>query len=235
MGAMDAVLKLLVVEDNPDLAANLIDYFEARGHVVDSAGDGLLALRLASGQDFDLILLDLVLPGIDGVTLCRRLREEAGKRTPVLILTARDGLDDKIAGLEAGADDYVVKPFALREVEARVRALVRRASAQAGSPLLQCGDLRLDCATCSVSRAGRNIELPPIPLRLLETLLRAAPRVLAREELERAVWGDSPPDSDALRAHMHVLRTAVDKPFDRPLIRTLRGLGWQISSADAPA
>ena len=232
---METPLKILVVEDNPDLAANLVDYFEARGHLVDSAGDGVCGLRLAVAEDFDVILLDLVLPGIDGISLCRRLRAEAGKRTPVLILTARDALEDKIGGLEAGADDYVVKPFALREVEARVRALVRRAASAAPAATLQVAELSFDTATYRVQRGGRAIELPPIPLRLLEALMRATPRVVAREELERAVWGDAPPDSDALRAHMHVLRAAVDKPFPQPLIRTLRGLGWQIAGPEAPA
>ena len=232
---MDTPLKILVVEDNPDLAANLVDYFEARGHQVDSAFDGALGLRLAVEQDFDIILLDLVLPGLDGISLCRRLRQEAGKRTPVLMLTARDALEDKVGGLEAGADDYVVKPFALREVEARVHALVRRAVGAGSRSVLQVGDLSFDSATYGVVRAGQAIELPPIPLRLLEVLMRATPRVLSREELERAVWGDAPPDSDALRAHMHVLRNAVDKPFEQPLIRTLRGLGWQIAAGNAPA
>jgi DNA-binding response OmpR family regulator len=167
------------------------------------------------------------------VTLCRRLREELGNRTPVLMLTARDSLDDKITGLEAGADDYVVKPFAMREVGARIAALARRA---VGSPKerLQVADLVLDTATFHVTRGERSIALPPIPLKLLEALMRASPRVLSREDLERIVWGDEPPDSDALRAHLHVLRAAVDKPFDRPLLRTLRGLGWQIVEPDAP-
>ncbi|MBI4983938.1 MAG: response regulator transcription factor [Rhodocyclales bacterium] len=228
---MDAVLRILVVEDNPDLAANLVDYLAARGHLADAAGDGQSGLRLAAQGDYDVILLDLMLPGIDGLTLCRRLRQEAGRLTPILMLTARDTLDDKIAGLEAGADDYVVKPFALREVAARVKALARRA--QAGSPrqTLQVGDLVFDTGPFSVQRAGAGIVLPPIPLRLLEALMRASPRVLGRDELVRAVWGDAPPDSDALRAHMHVLRNAIDKPFAQPLLRTLRGIGWQIAEA----
>lgn len=232
---VDTALKILVVEDNPDLAANLVDYLEARGHLADVAGDGLAGLRLAIAHDYDVIVLDLVLPGLDGVSLCRRLRQEVGKLTPVLMLTARDSLDDKITGLEVGADDYVVKPFVLREVEARVKALARRAQASSPRQVLQVDDLQFDTGTFRVLRAGRVIELPPIALRILEALMRASPRVLARGELERAVWGDSPPDSDALRAHMHVLRGAIDKPFARPLIRTLRGLGWQLVAADAQA
>jgi len=232
---MTTPLRILVVEDNPDLAANLVDYFEAKGHLADAAGDGLSGLHLAIRNDYDVIVLDLMLPGLDGLALCRRLREEAGKLTPILMLTARDTIEDKIAGLEAGADDYVVKPFVLREVAARIKALARRAQATSPRQKLQIGDLVFDTATFEIARAGKSIALPPIPLRILETLMRASPRVLAREELERAVWGDTPPDSDALRAHMHVLRGAVDKPFDQALVRTLRGIGWQIAAADAPA
>jgi DNA-binding response OmpR family regulator len=228
-GAMNAPLRVLVVEDDPDLAANLVDYLAARGHLVDAAGDGLTGLRLATHEKFDVIVLDLILPGLDGLTLCRRLRAEAGILTPVLMLTARDTLEDKVAGLEAGADDYLVKPFALREVEVRLRALARRAGTGFGQGELRVADLMFDPRSLRVTRAGCDIVLPPIPLRLLEALMRASPAVLSRADLERAAWGDAPPDSDALRAHLHILRNAVDKPFNQPLIRTLRGLGWQIA------
>ncbi len=221
-------MNILLIEDNRDLALNLFDYFEAKGHTLDLAGDGISGLHLAASNSYDVLILDLMLPGIDGLALCRRLRE-AGKQTPVLMLTARDSLDDKIAGLEAGADDYVVKPFALREVEARLRALARRALARGGPAMLRVGDLSFDPATLKVTRGERTIELPPIPLKILEILMRHSPRVLPRDELERGIWGDSPPDSDALRAHLHILRSAVDKQADKPLIRTLRGIGYQIS------
>lgn len=228
-------LKILVIEDNPDLSANLADYLEARGFVVDIAGDGLTGLHLAGTQTFDVILLDLILPGIDGLTLCRHLRETAGKDTPLIMLTARDTLDDKIAGLEAGADDYLVKPFALREVAARIQALTRRAQSAVVQTQLRVADLAFDPATLQVSRSGRPIELPPIPLRMLEALMRASPRVVGRAELERCIWGDTPPDSDALRTHLHLLRSAIDKPFDQPLLHTLRGIGWQLAAKPAAA
>lgn len=224
--------KILVVEDNPDLAANLVDYLSARGHLVDAAGDGPTGLHLASTQDFDVILLDLILPGMDGISLCRRLRERAGKVTPILMLTARDTLDDKIAGLEAGADDYLVKPFAMREVAARIDALSRRASSTVTRGQLRVADLSFDTATYRVTRGGREIVLPPIPLRMLEALMRASPRVLGRDELERAIWGDAPPDSDAVRTHLHLLRAAIDKPFPQPMVHTLRGIGWQIAAPE---
>ncbi|HTY04562.1 MAG TPA: response regulator transcription factor [Rhodocyclaceae bacterium] len=230
---MDKCLRILVIEDNPDLAANMIDYLVERGHAVDAAADGRTGLRLASQGSFDVILLDLILPGMDGISLCRKLRDETGSTTPVLILTARDSVDDKIAGLEAGADDYLVKPFALREVAARVQALVRRASAPSPRGPLAVGDLEFDTGTYRVTRAGKSLELSAIPLRLLEALMRASPRVLSREELERAAWGDAPPDSDALRAHLHILRSAIDRPFPTPLLHTLRGLGWKIAPGEA--
>jgi DNA-binding response OmpR family regulator len=221
-------MNILLIEDNRDLALNLFDYLEAKGHDMDLAGDGISGLHLAASNPYDVLILDLTLPGIDGLTLCRRLRE-AGKQTPVLILTARDSLDDKIAGLEAGADDYVVKPFALREVEARLLALVRRAQVREGPSVLQVGELSFNPGTLKVIRGGRTIELPPIPLKILEILMRKSPLVLPREELEHGIWGDSPPDSDALRAHLYILRNTIDKQADRPLIRTLRGIGYQIS------
>jgi len=221
-------LRVLVVEDNLDLAANLLDYLEASGHIPDCASDGLEGLRMASGNEYDVILLDLTLPRLDGLALCRALRE-AGCATPVLMLTARDSLEDKIAGLESGADDYLVKPFAMREVEARIRVLARRGQLAAVRRTLQVGDLVFDTEALKVSRAGRTIALPPIPLRLLERLMRASPRVVPRAELERAVWGDDPPDSDALRAHLHVLRSAIDRDAPHPLLHTMRGLGWKLA------
>lgn len=222
-------LKVLVIEDNQDLAANLVDFLGTKGHAVDAAADGLTGLHLALVNDYDVITLDLVLPGMDGITLCRKLREEAGCRTPVLMLTARDSLEDKIIGLESGADDYLVKPFALRELEVRLRALARRASDQNRQQRLQVGDLEFDTGTFRVTRGTREVKLPPIPLRMLELLMRASPRVVSREEIERAVWGDSPPDSDALRAHMHVLRSGIAHPGEAPLLHTLRGHGWQLA------
>lgn len=226
-------LHILVVEDNPDLAANVCDFLEAKGHVVDAAGDGLTGLHLAVTRDFDAIVLDIVLPGMDGLTLCRKLREEAQCSTPVLMLTARDALDDRVAGLECGADDYVLKPFALRELEARLKALVRRSSAAVTPSVLRVADLEYDPALVRVRRGARGISLPPIPLKLLETLMRAAPRVVRREELERAVWGDAPPDSDALRSHIHTLRSAVDAPGEPALVHTLRGVGYRMMAPDA--
>lgn len=221
-------MKILLIEDNRDLATNMFDYFEMRGHTMDLAGDGISGMHFASSNQYDVLMLDVMLPGIDGLVLCKRLRD-MGKQVPILMLTARDSLDDKIVGLEAGADDYVVKPFSMREVEARLLALIRRAQVREGTSSLQVGDLSFNTCTLKVLRGGRSIELPPIPLKMLEFLMRQSPRVLSREEVERAIWGDSPPDSDALRAHLHILRNAVDKNSNKTLIKTLRGIGYQIS------
>jgi DNA-binding response OmpR family regulator len=228
-------MRVLVIEDNNDLAANLVDYLEARGHVVDAAGDGVTGLHLALVQDYEAIVLDWMLPGMEGLALCRKLRGEGGKDTPVLMLTARDALEDKIAGLEAGADDYVVKPFALREVEARLRTIARRAKPQGQTQGLQVADLLFDTGAYRVSRAGRVLVLPPIPLRLLALLMRHSPNVVSRDALAAEIWGDDPPDSDALKAHLHVLRSVVDAPFDRQLLRTVRGVGYQIVDPDSLA
>jgi len=226
-------LHILVIEDNPDLAANVCDFLEAKGHVADVAGDGITGLHLAVTHDYDAIVLDIVLPGMDGFTLCRKYREEARRSTPVLMLTARDALDDRVAGLECGADDYVLKPFALRELEARLQALVRRSKSAMTPSVLRVGDLEFDPALVRARRGKRVIALSPTPLKLLETLMRAAPRVVRRDELERAVWGEAPPDSDALRSHMHTLRAAVDGAHEAPLIHTVRGIGYRIAVPDA--
>lgn len=226
-------MHILVIEDNPDLAANVCDFLEAKGHSADAAGDGITGLHLAVTHDYDAIVLDVILPGMDGFTLCRHLRQEARRDTPVLMLTARDSLDDRVAGLEHGADDYVLKPFALRELEARLKALTRRGQGSAAAAILRVGELEFDPASMRVRRGQRRVVLAPIPMKLLETLMRASPRVVKRDELERAVWGDQPPDSDALRAHMHVLRAAVEAAGEPALIHTLRGIGYRMAPPDA--
>lgn len=226
-------LHILVIEDNPDLAANVCDFLEAKGHVADAAGDGVTGLHLAVTKNYDAIVLDIVLPGMDGLTVCKKFRDEAKRNTPILMLTARDALDDRVVGLECGADDYVLKPFALRELEARLKALVRRAKRDVTAGILQVEDLEFDPALFKARRGARSLNLSPIPLKLLEILMRASPKVMKREELERAVWGDAPPDSDALRSHMHTLRTAVDAAGERPLVHNLRGIGYCIAAPDA--
>ncbi len=228
-------MRVLIIEDNKDLASNMFDFLEAKGHVVDAAGDGVTGLHLALVNQYDVIVLDLMLPGMDGITVCRKLREEGGKDTPILMITARDSLEDKIVGLEAGADDYLVKPAELREVELRLRVLTRRGGERAAKQRLVVEDLILDPSNFSVQRGDTAVELPPIPYKILELLMARSPQVVSREDIEQAVWGESRPDSDSLRAHVHMLRELVDKPFERKLLRTMRGFGYQLAGVDVPA
>jgi DNA-binding response OmpR family regulator len=224
-------MHLLIVEDNPDLLENLSDFFEARGHAVDLAYNGLTGLRFASEKRYDVIVLDLMLPGMDGLEVCARLRRDECD-TPILMLTARDTLGDKLKGFECGADDYLVKPFALLELEVRIMALLRRGRGTAARMQLVVEDLSFDLERMRVERAGRRIDLGPIPLQILKLLMYRSPAVVRREELEHAVWGNNPPDSDALRAHMHALRSAVDRESNVPLVHTLRGIGYQLAGPD---
>lgn len=221
-------MRVLIIEDDPAIAANLYDYLEARGHSVDAAADGITGLHLAVAEHFDCILLDLSLPGIDGIGLCRKLREEAHVDTPVLMLTARDTLDDKLRGFEHGADDYLVKPFALKEVEARVLALHKRQSGRRTSRALEVGALSLDPKTLSIRFAGADVKLPPKCIRLLELLMSEPGRVFNRRELETRVWGDLQETSDSLRSHMHILRRALLDAGGRDPIETVHGMGYRL-------
>ena len=223
---------ILLVEDHRDIAEMVFDYLETRGYSVDYAADGRAALQLGLDNRYDAVVLDVMLPGLDGLEVCRRLRDEARSSAPVLMLTARDTLADKLAGFDSGADDYLVKPFDLAELEARLRSLLRRSRGVAQGEVLCVGDLSFDTRTLKVSRAGQELLLTPIGLKLLKLLMQASPAVVARRELERALWGDLPPDSDALRSHLYSLRKAVDKPFDQPLIHTLHGAGFRLAVAD---
>lgn len=222
-------MRVLVVEDHSDLAATIGDYLEVRGHSVDFAYDGRSGYAAACEPRFDVIVLDRVLPGQDGATLCRRLRREAGVATPVLMLTALDTVNDRVEGLGSGADDYLVKPFAMAELEARLEALHRRAAGAVASRALQVADLVYDPQTREAQRGGMPVALNPTTRKILEFLMRQTHRVVGREELEHLLWGDEVPDGDVLRAHMHVLRAAVDRPFARKLLHTVRGAGYRLA------
>lgn len=224
-------LRILVVEDNADIAENIGDYLEQQGHILDFAMDGIGGLHLAMTHDFDVIVLDIMLPGMDGLTFCRKLRQEASIKTPVLMLTARDTLSDKLEGFDAGADDYMVKPFALEELAARIGVLARRSSQILPSRLC-LADLEVDTGKMQVQRAERKIELNRACLKILIMLLKAHPNVVTRKELEQALWGDEPPDSDALRSHIYTLRSAIDRPFKHALLETVHGVGYRLVVPD---
>ncbi len=222
-------MRALIIEDNKEIVENMYDFFDDPCYTLDSAQDGLTGLHLATSNQYDIIILDLALPGMDGISLCKRIREDGCNTTPIIMLTARHTTNDKIIGLKAGADDYLVKPFSLLELQARMGALVRRNKEyDSGSIALRVGDLEYQLSTLEVKRENRIISMPPVLLTILETLMRRSPNVVTRGELEFAIWGDSPPESDALRTHIHALRTVIDKPFKSDMIMTIHGIGFRL-------
>ena len=216
-------MRILLVEDDPQLGDGLTVGLRQAGFAVDWLRDGRNADQALQSETFDLIVLDLGLPGLGGMTVLQRARQR-GQNLPILILTARDATGSKIEGLDAGADDYLVKPIDIDELSARVRALLRRSAGRA-APLLVHGELTLDPAARQVTRAGKPVELSAREYALLQMLLESAGRVLTRSQLEQSLygWGDEP-DSNALEVHIHHLR----KKLGSELIRTLRGVGYTI-------
>jgi len=221
-------MHILLVEDHQDIAENIRDYVEARGDVLTHASDGPQGLSLARNTAHDIIVLDVMLPGMDGITLCRRLRQDAGITAPILMLTAKDLLNDKVAGFEAGADDYLVKPFSLVELYMRLKALTRRHAPVVTATQVQVADLKFDLNTLEAERAGQPIKLNPTTRRLLSILIQNTHRVVTRAELEQAIWGYEIPEADVLRAHMHALRTAIDKGHAIRLLHTMHGTGYRL-------
>jgi len=219
---------VLLIEDQHDTATMVGEHLVKRGYDVDYAADGASGLRLVATGSYDVIVLDLILPDIDGMDVCRRLRRENNQDTPVLMLTARDSLDDKVAGLDAGADDYLTKPFAMRELDARLRALIRRSRHQVSGHVYHVGNMTLDTGTMSLSRGDVQLAVPPIGLRILSILMRESPRLVTRSDIEREIWGDRLPDSDTLRSHLYNLRKVIDKPFDKPLLHTIHSSGYRL-------
>lgn len=219
-------MKVLIVEDQHDIAANIWDFLERRGHVVDHAADGETGLMHAMRGGFDVIVLDLGLPRLDGLDLCRRLRE-AGRGTPVLMLTARDTLDDKLKGFAEGADDYMVKPFELKELEARIRALHRRGQPPA-SVGLAIGPLQFDALAMLARREDKRIALTRAQALILELLMKRSPAVVSQRALLEQVWGELGGDIASLHTHVYDLRNLVDKPFGSALIQTVRGVGYRL-------
>lgn len=220
---------VLVVEDEQTIARNLVEYLEARGHAVDIAYDGPAALVQLGRQTFDVLVLDLGLPRLDGQQVLQQLRHRLGLTLPVLVLTARDGLASKQACFDAGADDYLVKPFSLAELVLRVAALHRRASGALGTlgGPLRAGPLRLDLRAQQAFVGEQAVHLMPRGLQILAALMRDPGRVVPRAELEAALWPDGPPDSDALRSQIHLLRRALGQAgFDG--VETRHGLGWRL-------
>jgi len=220
--------KILIVEDNKDIAEMMYMFFEGRDFLMDYALDGKTALNLVADNQYDVIVLDLMLPDSDGVNVCKKMREKLNITTPILMLTARDTLQDKITGLGAGADDYLVKPFELLEVEARVKALMRRKLVAAKDEKISLDEITVDTGTLQVTRQGKEIVLSPIGYKILMLLIQSSPKVVSRREIENEIWGEILPDSDTLRSHLYNLRKAVDKPFEKKLIHTITSRGYRI-------
>ena len=225
--AADSRCRVLVVEDDRTIASNLVEYLEAHGHAVDWAHDGPAAIARVSSETFDVIVLDIGLPRLDGLSVLKHLRDRLGLATPVLVLTARDEIASKREGFSAGADDYLTKPFALAEVLMRIAALHRRAGGEVGRQALHAGTLRFDRRTHRAYVGDTLVPLMPRSLQILEHLLRDPGRVVTRAELEAMLWPTNPPQSDALRSQIHILRRALKQcGFDG--LETVTKIGYRI-------
>lgn len=221
-------MRILLVEDNRDIAASISEYLEMKGMVCDFAYDGLTGLNQAVLHEYDLYILDVSMPGISGLQLCRALREDKQDTRPIIFLTARDTLQDKLAGFDSGADDYLVKPFELQELYARIQAIAKRYQGRR-KRLLTLGDLVINIDTEEVMRCNTLILLTPNNYKMLLLLIKNSPNVVTRQQLEYELWGDTSPDSDSLRSHIYKLRQKIDKPFSVQLIHTVQGRGLRMA------
>lgn len=219
--------KVLLVEDNREVAGILFDYFEVQGMELDYADNGELGLQLALEGNFDLILLDLMLPRMDGLTVCNQLRE-AGNNTPVLMLTALDNRDDMLKGFKHGADDYLTKPFDFDILDARINALVKRYRGQVAETNLVFGKLRIDKKTRQAYREERLLALNPTTFSILEILCQKAPDVVTKQDLLEQLWQEKEPNADALRSHIYQLRNQLDKPFADSMLVTVPKVGFRL-------
>lgn len=222
-------MRILIIEDHAPIVANLYAYLEQPGYVIDSAANGYAALALIAQYSYDVLIMDIGLPGLNGLQLCQRVREELKNNTPILMLTARDTEADKIAGFESGADDYLVKPFSMAELSLRLKALVRRTQGNPyKAPFLSFDNLSLDFENYQVLHRNQPINLTKTEMKILECLMRQAPHVVSRETLEMTIWGKSLANSNALRTHIHGLRKNLDEPDQPSMLRTVSGVGYQL-------
>ena len=219
--------KILLVEDNREVAGILFDYFKSGGMELDYADNGELGLKLALETPFDAIILDLMLPRMDGLTVCEKLRE-AGNTTPVLMLTALDSREDMLSGFKYGADDYLTKPFDLEILEARLHALIKRYRRTVTETSFEFASLRIDQKTHQAYRDGIKLSLNPTTYSILELLCQRAPDVVTREEITDMLWQDNEPNNDVLRSHIYQLRNQLDKPFESPMLVTVPKIGFRL-------
>ncbi|EHD1694560.1 response regulator transcription factor [Vibrio vulnificus] len=222
-------MKILLVDDNHNVAETIADYLELEGFIIDCAYHGEAALRLIETNHYDVIVMDIMMPKLDGISTVKKLREDYLCGTPILFLTAKQGLDDKIAAFTAGGDDYLLKPFAMQELSLRLHALANRGPRQ-DIGVLKFADITLDVKTEQVERQGQLIKLSRIQTRILTLLMKRAPAIVSRVEVIESVWGDEPPGSDALRSHIYGLRTALDKGFSESRLETIHGQGYRLKA-----
>lgn len=223
-------MKILVIEDDKQTAAYVVNGFRQEGHDLDHSASGPNGLELAISRDYDVLIVDRMLPGLDGLSIVRALRA-AGRDTPVLFLTSVGGVDDRVEGLEAGGDDYLLKPFAFSELMARVNALGRRAPSKREETVLRVGGLEMNLIARTVTREGQAIDVQPREFRLLEYLMRNRGRVLTRTMLLERVWDfHFDPKTNVVETHISRLRSKVDKPFSSEMIRTVRGAGYSLNA-----
>jgi DNA-binding response OmpR family regulator len=222
-------ITVLLVEDHQSLAETVTDFLELADITVDYAADGITGLHLAVTNHYDALILDVMLPGIEGFEICRKVRKEVRSDVPIIMLTARDQIDDKLTGFDSGADDYLVKPFNPDELVARVKSLVRRHRGEFDQSNLQVGDLVFDLATMQVKRGGQVLKVSPTGMQILKVLMKKSPEVVTKEQLTQQLWGDLVPESDVLRSHLYLLRKTIDKPFDKELLHTIPGVGLKMA------
>ena len=230
-GQSPSKLSILLVEDQQSIAQNIAEFFEAKGHVLDFAIQGQQGLELALNHHYDLIILDLNLPKLDGLAVCQQLREKANRHIPIIMLTARDSVEDKVTGFNVGADDYLTKPFSLQELEVRCLALSRR-HMQSTNELITLGSLVLDRQRQQITRENQRLALSSMGYKILIVLMDAYPQVVSRSQLTQKLWGDEPTESDAMRSHIYQLRGVLDKPFASPILRTVHGVGFTLDIED---
>lgn len=221
-------LSILLIEDNVTIAKQLAEFFEGHAWHLDFAQTGKQGLALALSHSFDVVLLDLNLPDIDGIELCRKIKSQSDINLPVLMLTARDSFEDKAEGFSGGADDYLTKPFDFRELALRCQALARRSELHKAQRI-EIGDLVIDKNQHLASRENKALKLTNIGFQILASLAQAYPQAVTRSQLVQKVWGEDAPDSDALRSHIYSLRSALDKPFAYGMLETITSVGYKLS------
>lgn len=220
-------MRVLLVEDNLDLCASLADALESDDFTVDYAYDGKTGFNLIKDNEYDIIILDINLPNMNGIDLCKAIRDDLDLSTPIIMLTARLDLEDKLASFNNGADDYLVKPFETLELIARLKILGKRTNSR--ETILRVGDLSYDTKRLQAKREGKIIDLNSSCRTLLALLMKRSPETVSRQALAHALWGDELPEGDVLKIHIHNLRQKIDKPFDRAYLKTVRGSGYQLS------